>query len=169
MPRKEYTSLPTNYPVCEHNDCPMATNCLHQIAHAIMLKNEEYLRLINPTRCTKDTSCAYYRSNSPMLYARGFTNFQRRMFPDQYRRFMEICVGEWGRNPYFERRRGARLIPISEQEFILKVLKIVGVTEEMQLIAMSKLSTGMTNTSNRCNKCICSLQLSQYSPHVVLE
>lgn len=26
----------------------------------------------------------------------------------------------------------ARLIPISEQEFILKVLKIVGVTEEMQ-------------------------------------
>ena len=84
MPRKEYTSLPTNYPVCEHNDCPMATN------------------------------------------------FQRRMFPDQYRRFMEICVGEWGRNPYFERRRGARLIPISEQEFILKVLKIVGVTEEMQ-------------------------------------
>lgn len=94
MPRKEYTSLPTNYPVCEHNDCPMATNCLHQIAHAIMLKNEEYLRLINPTRCTKDTSCAYYRSNSPMLYARGFTNFQRRMFPDQYRRFMEICAGE---------------------------------------------------------------------------
>ena len=132
MPRKEYTSLPTNYPVCEHNDCPMATNCLHQIAHAIMLKNEEYLRLINPTRCTKDTSCAYYRSNSPMLYARGFTNFQRRMFPDQYRRFMEICVGEWGRNPYFERRRGARLIPISEQEFILEVLKIVGVTEEIQ-------------------------------------
>lgn len=37
-----------------------------------------------------------------------------------------------GRNPYFERRRGARLIPISEQKFILKVLKIVGVTEEMQ-------------------------------------
>ena len=45
---------------------------------------------------------------------------------------MEICVGEWGRNPYFERRRAARLIPISEQKFILKVLKIVGVTEEMQ-------------------------------------
>lgn len=67
-----------------------------------------------------------------MLYARGFTNFQQRMFPDQYTRFMAICISEWSRNPYFERRRGARLLPPSEQQFILKALKAVGVTEEMQ-------------------------------------
>ena len=48
MPRKEYTSLPTNYPVCEHSDCPMAASCLHQIAHAMKLKTDELLRLINP-------------------------------------------------------------------------------------------------------------------------
>ena len=121
MPRKEYTSLPTNYPVCEHSDCPMAASCL--------------LRLINPTRCTQDASCAYYRSNRPMVYARGFTNFQRRMFPDQYARFMAICINHWSRNPYFERRRGARLIPPSEQQFILKALKAVGMTEEMKFDA----------------------------------
>ena len=132
MPRKEYTSLPTNYPVCEHSGCPKAATCLHQIAHTMMLKNEEYLRLINPTRCTQDASCAYYRSNSPMRYARGFTGFQQRMFPDQYASFMAICINHWSRNPYFERRRGARLIPPNEQQFILKALKTVGVTEEMQ-------------------------------------
>lgn len=87
MPRKEYTSLPTNYPVCEHSDCPMAASCLHQIAHAMKLKTDELLRLINPTRCTQDASCAYYRSNRPMVYARGFTNFQRRMFPRSVRLF----------------------------------------------------------------------------------
>lgn len=135
MPRKEYTSLPTNYPVCEHSDCPMAASCLHQIAHAMKLKTDELLRLINPTRCTQDASCAYYRSNRPMVYACGFTNFQRRMFPDQYTSFMAICISEWGRNPYFERRRGARLIPPNEQQFILKALKTVGVTEEMQFDA----------------------------------
>ena len=135
MPRKEYTSLPTNYPVCEHSDCPMAASCLHQIAHAMKLKTDELLRLINPTRCTQDASCAYYRNNRPMVYARGFTNFQRRMFPDQYAYFMAICISEWGRNPYFERRRGARLIPPSEQQFILKALKAVGMTEEMKFDA----------------------------------
>lgn len=135
MPRKEYTSLPTNYPVCEHSDCPMSASCLHQIAHAMKLKTDELLRLINPTRCTQDASCAYYRSNRPMVYACGFTNFQRRMFPDQYASFMAICISEWGRNPYFERRRGARLIPPCEQQFIQKALKKVGVTEEMKFDA----------------------------------
>lgn len=135
MPRKEYTSLPTNYPVCEHSDCPMAASCLHQMAYTEMLKTDEYLRLINPARCTQDAACAYYRSNSPVVYARGFTNFQRRMFPDQYARFMAICISEWGRNPYFERRRGARLIPPCEQQFILKALKAVGMTEEMKFDA----------------------------------
>lgn len=57
------------------------------------------------------------------------------MFPDQYACFMAICISEWGRNPYFERRRGARLIPPCEQQFILKALKAVGMTEEMKFDA----------------------------------
>ena len=54
MPKKEYTSLPTDYPVCEHSCCPMATTCLHQIAYSILMEqHEEYLRLINPTDAAK--------------------------------------------------------------------------------------------------------------------
>ena len=50
MPKKEYTSLPKDYPVCEHSSCPMAATCLHQTAYSIMLEqNEVFLRLINPT------------------------------------------------------------------------------------------------------------------------
>ena len=132
MPKKENTSLPTNYPVCEHSSCPMAATCLHWIAYAEKQKTDEYLHIINPTRCSKDEACTYYRDCKPVTYAHGFTNFQRRMFPGQYARFMAICISEWSRNTYFERRRGARLIPPSEQQFILKALKTAGVTEEMQ-------------------------------------
>ena len=42
MPRKEYTSLPTNYPVCEHSR--------HKTAYSTLMEHAEYLRLINPTR-----------------------------------------------------------------------------------------------------------------------
>lgn len=132
MPKKEYTSLPKDYPVCEHSSCPMAATCLHQTAYSTLMEHEEYLQLINPSRCSKNESCIYYRDSKPVTYARGFTNFQKRMFPDQYSRFMLICIKHWSRNPYFERRRGERSLPPDEQVFILNALKTVGVTEDMK-------------------------------------
>lgn len=132
MSKKEYTSLPTNYPVCKHSSCPMAATCLHQIAYATLIDKEDYLQLINPSRCICDETCIYYRNNQPVIYARGFTNFQKRMFPGQYHKFMTICINHWSRNPYFERRRGDRSLPPNEQAFILNTLKKVGVTEELK-------------------------------------
>lgn len=132
MPKKEYTSLPSDYPVCEHISCSMAATCLHQKAYSTLMEQEKYLRLINPTKCSKDKSCSFYRDCKPVTYARGFTQFQKRMFPDQYNRFMSICINHWSRNPYFERRRGDRSLPPDEQIFILNALKTVGVTEEMK-------------------------------------
>ncbi len=54
MAKKEYTSLPDDYPVCEHTQCPMANTCLHQMAYATLMEQEEYLRLISPNRCTQN-------------------------------------------------------------------------------------------------------------------
>ena len=75
MSYKEFTSLPTNYPVCELSNCPMATTCLHHVAYSIVMEqNKEYLHLINPNRCSKNESCTYYRNKKPIVYARGFTS-----------------------------------------------------------------------------------------------
>ena len=79
MPKKTYTSLQSNYTVCEHSDCPMAATCLHQLAYKELLKTETYLRLLNPTQCVKDGTCKFFRDNTPVTYARGFTNFQKKM------------------------------------------------------------------------------------------
>lgn len=132
MPKKEFKSLPTDYPVCEHSNCPMASTCLHQMAYSTLMEQEEYLRLVNPAKCSKDGTCSYYRNCKPVIYARGFTNFQKHMFPEQYRKFMSICISHWSRNPYFERRRGERALSPNEQSFILNALKKVGITDEMK-------------------------------------
>ena len=66
------------------------------------------------------------------MYARGFTNFQKRMFPDQYLKFMNMLIATFGRNAYFERRRGETALSPKEQAIVLKALKKVGVTEEME-------------------------------------
>lgn len=47
MPKKEYTSLPINYPVCEHSSCPKEATCLHQIAYSMMLDFNKYEEHIN--------------------------------------------------------------------------------------------------------------------------
>lgn len=139
MPKKQYTSLPSDYPVCQHSDCKMAGTCLHQLAYDQLRQTETYLRLLNPGKCGSTCSptgeeipCEYYRDNKPVIYARGFTNFQKRMFPDQYQNFMNLLIGKFSRNPYFERRRGETALPPKEQEIVLNALKQVGVTEEMK-------------------------------------
>lgn len=132
MPKRTYTSLPTNYLTCEHTDCPQASTCLHQLAYTELMQTEDTLHLINPNKCTKDGECRFYRSNTPVMYARGFTNFQKRMFPDQYQTFMSILMGKFGRNPYFERRRGETVLSPTEQETVLKALRKAGVTEELK-------------------------------------
>ena len=133
MPKKETTSLPTNYPVCEHSSCPMAATCLHHIAYTMMLEqNEEYLRLINPTRCSKDKTFTYYHDKKQVIVARGFTNFQKHMFPQQYDQFMTTLCFHFGRNQYFKRRRGDILISPEEQEEIRHMLEKVGADSKME-------------------------------------
>ena len=132
MPKKNHKDLPRYYAVCNHHECQLAESCLHNIAYCELSKTEEYLRLINPTKCSPSADCPYYRDNTPVTYARGFTNFQKKMFPAQYQKFMSICVSEFKRNAYFERRRGDYPMPPHEQEFIKKALKKCGVTEEME-------------------------------------
>ena len=131
MSKKEYTSLPKDYPVCKHSSCPMAATCLHQTPYSTLMEHAEHLRLINPTRCSKDEACTYYRDKKPVIFARGFTNFQKRMYPQQYDQFMTTLILHFGRNQYFKRRRGEILLPPEEQEVIRLMLEKVGADSKM--------------------------------------
>lgn len=133
MAKKTYTSRPSHYTVCEHSDCQCAAICLHQLAYTELLKTETILHLLNPTQCVKDETCKFYCNNTPVTYARGFTNFQKKMFPDQYQTFMYKLIGKFSRNGYFERRRGDSALSSKEQEIVLAALKEAGISEEMKL------------------------------------
>ena len=97
-----------------------------------MLEKNDILSVVNPGRCSKDDKCKFYRSNKPITYARGFAHFQKRMFPEQYDRFSTILISKFGRNAYYERRRGDTALTPKEQQIVLDALKAAGVTEEMK-------------------------------------
>lgn len=132
MEKNKHTSLPENYEVCLHYDCSLASTCLHQIAYKKLISTQRTLRILNPTMCNKDKNCDFYRDSSPVIYARGFKSFQNKMYPDQYRTFMSLLINVFGRNPYFERRRGVTPLSPREQEIVLSALKKAGVTEDIK-------------------------------------
>ena len=84
MPKKLHKEIPIDYAVCQQQDCPRAGKCLHQIAYQPLIEQPAtVLRLLNPTLCTRDEACPYFRDSAPVTYARGFTGMQSRMFPAQ--------------------------------------------------------------------------------------
>lgn len=130
MSRRTYTTLPADYTVCLYHDCPLAATCLHQLAYPALQESETYLHLINPRQCTKSDKCPFYRQSTPERYARGFTGFQKKMFPQQYRTFMQILIARYGRNQYFAYRRGELALSPKDQQAILAALHKAGVAED---------------------------------------
>lgn len=131
MKKNPYKEAPANFSVCVHTDCTCGPTCLRQLAYPILLEREDFLHLANPNRCTKNNSCPYYRDATPVTYTRGFTKMKKRMYPDQYQKFMDFLVAHFGRNPYFERKRGERRLSPKEQEIVRKALRQAGIAEEL--------------------------------------
>ena len=129
---KIYKDIPAGYPLCLHDDCLMADSCLRQLAFRRHEELGTYLKLINPSQCSKQANCPHYVSNQPVRFAKGFVNFKKRMYPDQYDKFMTTLICHFGRNQYFKRRRGDIVLSPEEQEEIRAVLEKVGVNHPME-------------------------------------
>ena len=131
MPKKLYEDVPDGYTVCFHGDCPLAEDCLHRLAYHVLIRQSDILRVVNPNHCVKDHGCPYFRSATPVRCACGFTAMQQNMLPGQYRTFMAILVERFGRNSYYERRRGDILLSPQEQDVVQGALREAGVQETL--------------------------------------
>lgn len=83
--KNPYKEAPANFSVCVHTDCTCGSTCLRQLAYPALLEREAFLHLVNPTRCTKDHSCPYYRDAAPVTYMRGFTQMKSECIPNNTR------------------------------------------------------------------------------------
>ena len=129
---KIYKDIPADYPLCLHDACPMADSCLRQLAYRRHEELGTFLKLINPSKCSKQADCPHYVSNQPVRFAKGFVNIQKRRYPEQYDKFMTMLICHFGRNQYFKRRRGDIVLPPKEQEVIQIALEKAGVTQPLE-------------------------------------
>lgn len=130
--KNQKLEIPYHFALCGEAECACAGTCLRHIAYLQQAETAKVMTVLNPRFCAKDDACTYYRDAEPIVYARGFTRMQKRMLPDQYDKFLWTLIAHFGRNPYFERRNGKRLLSPDEQEQIAYVAQQVGVTEEFK-------------------------------------
>ena len=126
MSKINYNEVPGCYLHCIKADCKMADHCLRQLAMQNLPSNLTAVTILNPQLTQTGEGCEYYRDDKPQVYGKGFKNMQKKMFPDEYSTFMYRLQGKFGRNPYFERRKGAQLCSPSDIKQIEDALKAIG-------------------------------------------
>lgn len=126
MNKISFKEVPDGYTVCIKSDCPLANNCLRQLAMQVLTKQNRIVRIVNPLLTQPSEQCEFYRSDEPQLYARGFAAMKEEMLPRQYKVFMSRLQSKFGRTGYFERRRGDRLCSPKDIKAIEAVLKDLG-------------------------------------------
>ena len=126
MNKISFKEVPDGYTVCIKSDCPLANNCLRQLAMQVLTKQNKIVRIVNPLLTQPSEQCEFYRSDEPQIYARGFAAMKEEMLPRQYKVFMSRLQSKFGRTGYFERRRGDRLCSPKDIKAIEAVLKDLG-------------------------------------------
>lgn len=126
MNKISFKEVPDGYTVCIKSDCPLANNCLRQLAMQVLTKQNKIVRIVNPLLTQPSEQCEFYRSDTPQVYARGFAAMKEEMLPRQYKVFMSRLQSKFGRTGYFERRRGDRLCSPKDIKIVEAVLKDLG-------------------------------------------
>ena len=123
MNKKILKDVPNKYPFCIKTDCPVADHCLRPKAMEAITKRDRLVSIVNPCRTTGSEKCEYFRCDEPQRFGKGFMRMQEEMLPRQYATFMDKLQRHFGRNAYFERRRGERLCTPDDVAYIRKVLE----------------------------------------------
>ena len=137
MNKINHKDVPYGFMHCLEADCPMAEHCLRQMAMQALPKDAMSVHILNPQIVKSSQKCKFYRSDEPQVYAKGFTNMQKQMLPGQYDTFRYRLIGKFGRNPYFERRKGAQLCTPSDIKEVKAALKEIGL-EHLEFDAYEK-------------------------------
>lgn len=132
---KSFDEVPKQFHLCVNAECPWRDTCLRQIAMRLLPDSEQRIRIINPNLTAHpeaDTqggaACPFYKPNRTITYARGFINMEEQMTVAQFRSYRAQFLAAYGKNPFYERRKGAIALSPQEQAFIRRMLISIGFT-----------------------------------------
>ena len=130
---KTCEKVPNNYTLCIKGDCPKAANCLRHVAVAMMPAEVQRWSIVSPAYLAQmEGECPMYRSAEKVQYARGFVRMVRTLPVNISEMVMHKLIARFGRNGYYDMRKGKLAIAPAEQEVIRTVVAECGAQQEVE-------------------------------------
>ena len=124
--------VPTNYTLCIKGDCPRAAMCLHYKATQMIPADVMKWSILSPAYLAQtEGECPHYRSAEKVQYARGFVRMIRTLPVNISEMVAHKLIARFGRNAYYDMRKGKRVISPTEQEVIIAVVAECGAQQEV--------------------------------------
>ena len=124
--------VPVNYTLCTKNDCPKAAICLRYKATQLMPVDVMQWNILSPAYLAQiEGECSHYRTAEKVQYARGFVRMIRTLPVNIAEIVAHKLIARFGRNAYYDMRKGKRAISPSEQEIIITVVAECGAQQEV--------------------------------------
>lgn len=124
--------VPTNYTLCIKRDCPKAAMCLRYKATLMIPADVMKWSILSPAYLAQaEGECPHYRSAEKVKYARGFVRMIRTLPVNISEMVAQKLIARFGRNAYYDMRKGKRAIAPAEQEIILTVVAECGAQQEV--------------------------------------
>lgn len=124
--------VPTNYTLCIKGDCPKAATCLRHRATQMMQADVQRWSILSPAYLVQiEGECPHYHSAEKVKYARGFVRMIRTLPVNISEMVAHTLIARFGRNTYYDMRKGKRAIAPAEQEIILAVVAECGAQQEV--------------------------------------
>ena len=124
--------VPVNYTLCIKRDCPKAAMCLRYKATLMIPADVMKWSILSPAYLAQtEGECPHYRSAEKVKYARGFVRMIRTLPVNISEMVAQKLIARFGRNAYYDMRKGKRAIAPAEQEIILNVVAECGAQQEV--------------------------------------
>jgi len=117
--------------LCVHENCKMADVCLRAKGFKSVTDDDKEFPIVNPIVVTQDADCPYLATLVVVRYAQGFKKILDNIPAGVSNRIYHQISSNFGKNPYYDRRSGKKLISPSEQEFIRNIFLSHDITDEV--------------------------------------
>ena len=131
----KWSDVPTEWPLCFNDDCPLHQHCLHRQAAAVAPQDLEVARCVTPS-ALRDGECRHYVSMDPVRYARGFERIYDGVLKKHYTMLRERMTSMLsGKRIYYEYMRGERRLEPIQQECIKELFGKYGYADSVKFDA----------------------------------
>lgn len=118
-----------NVALCSGNGCTVADLCHRAIGYKTITCEDKTLQVVNPMIVTNDDQCPMYSRKQVVRYAKGFMQMEQDLPRAVFETMKKALLENFGKNPYYEMRKGTRLISPKNQQFFAALFLLQGITE----------------------------------------